>query len=452
MNKSDILSLVCAEGEGQKIEFKAKTTALAKEFVAFANASGGSLFLGISDDGEIAGVDDSNRLRSQIQDVANGCDPRIDVHIVSRGNVVEIIVPEGTDKPYRCKDGFFLRIGPNSQQLNRDEILNFAIKSNKVRFDEQFEPVKNIEKLLNNDRLRAFCRRKGLPEKTLPSDLLTNLGIAQKQQKHLLLTRTAVLFFYREPQRFFPEAFVTCALYADDTRSTVLDRIDATGTLEEQLEIIIRFIRRNLRVSYRIDQAGPREEVQEIPEAVFREALLNALTHRDYFADTEHIFVHMHPGRMVITSPGGLPQGLTLEELGTRSVPRNRLIADMFHRMGYVERLGSGIHRMREAMFAAHLPAPKFLPSANAFLVENFTSFEAADVSSEGAKLCRWLISHGPASMQDIMGVFHFSKTTAHRRITKLMADGWIEVHGSGRSTKYVLSTDYGYSGKKEEQ
>ncbi len=155
------------------MEFKAKATALAKEFVAFANASGGSLFLGISDDGEIVGVDDSNRLRSQIQDVANGCDPRIDVHIVSRGNVVEIIVPEGRDKPYRCKNGFFMRIGPNSQQLNRDEILNFAIKSNKVRFDEQFEPVKNAEKLLDSDRLRAFCRRKGLPEKTLPSDLLT---------------------------------------------------------------------------------------------------------------------------------------------------------------------------------------------------------------------------------------------------------------------------------------
>lgn len=108
----------------------------------------------------------------------------------------------------------------------------------------------------------------------------------------------------------------------------------------------------------------------EIPEAVLREALLNALTHRDYFADTEHIFVHMHPGRMVITSPGGLPHGLTLEELGTRCVPRNRLIADMFHRMGYVERLGSGIFRMRQAMFGACLPVPKFLPTADAFLVE----------------------------------------------------------------------------------
>ena len=88
----------------------------------------------------------------------------------------------------------------------------------------------------------------------------------------------------------------------------------------------------------------------------------------------------------------------------------------------------------------------------HAFLVEIFISFETAGVSSEGAKLCRWLISHGPASMQDIMEAFHFSKTTAHRRITKLIADGWIEVHGSGRSTNYVLTTAYRYSGKKEER
>ncbi|MBE9530545.1 MAG: MarR family transcriptional regulator [Proteobacteria bacterium] len=90
-------------------------------------------------------------------------------------------------------------------------------------------------------------------------------------------------------------------------------------------------------------------------------------------------------------------------------------------------------------MVEARLPAPKFLPTANAFLVEIFTSFEAVGVSSEGAKLCRWLVSHGPASMQDIMRAFHFSKTTAHRRITKLIADGWIEVRGSGWSTNYVL-------------
>jgi len=439
MSQSDFIRIVCAEGEGQKVEFKAKSTALAKEIVAFANASGGSVFLGISDDGEIVGIEDTNRLRSKIQDAANGCDPRIPIRIVPQGKVMEIVVPEGIDKPYRCKNGFFLRVGPNSQQLNRDEVLRFAIRSNKVRFDEQFETDINAEKLLDDNRIHAFIRRKGLPESTSVVDMLTNLGIAQKQQNCLLLTRAAILFFCYDPQQLFPEAFVTCALYADDTRATILDRIDAKGTLEEQFSSAVGFIRRNIRVGYRIEQAGPREEVQEIPEAVFREALLNALTHRDYFADTEHIFVHMHPGRMVITSPGGLPHGLTIEELGTRSVPRNRLIADMFHRMGYVERLGSGIYRMREAMAAAHLPAPAFLPTSDAFLVEILASFEAAGLSTEYARVCQWLVSHGPASIQDFMAALNIPKSTAHRRIAKLIADGWIEVHGAGRSTRYVL-------------
>jgi len=132
----DILKIVCAEGEGQKIEFKAKPSHLASEMVAFANASGGSIFVGITDDGQIVGAGVSNRLRSQIQDIANNCDPRIPIRLISHGPVIEIVVPEGKDKPYCCNEGFFLRIGPNSQHLSRDEILRFAIRSNKVRFDE----------------------------------------------------------------------------------------------------------------------------------------------------------------------------------------------------------------------------------------------------------------------------------------------------------------------------
>ncbi|MCI0555427.1 MAG: putative DNA binding domain-containing protein [Anaerolineae bacterium] len=407
--------------------------------VAFANASGGSLFLGITDDGRIDGVIDSNRLRSQIQDIANNCDPRVPIRIVPHGNVLEIAVPEGTDKPYRCNEGFFLRIGPNSQQLTRDEILRFAIKSDKVRFDEQYETKVNTEEFLDHDRVRAFAQQRGLPATTKADDVLTSLRIAEKQQNRLLLTRAALLFFGHDPQRLFPEAFVTCALYADETRATVLDRADFKGTLVEQFESAMGFIRRNLRVGYRINHAGPRREVAEIPEPVLREGLLNALTHRDYFADIEHIFVHMHSNRIEITNPGGLPYGLTIEELGTHAVPRNRLIADIFYRMGYVERLGSGIHRMYEAMIAAGLPAPRFLPTATAFQIELLKSFVDAGLSSEDAKVCEWLASHGPATIRDLMADLDVSKTTAHRRISKLIAEGWIEVLGSGKNTSYGL-------------
>jgi ATP-dependent DNA helicase RecG len=115
MASKDILRIVSAEGEGQKVEFKARLSGLAKEMVAFANASGGSIYLGIADDGQIVGIAASNRLRSQIQDIANNCDPRLAIRLVSHGRVIEIVVPEGIDKPYSCNEGFFLRIGPNSQ-------------------------------------------------------------------------------------------------------------------------------------------------------------------------------------------------------------------------------------------------------------------------------------------------------------------------------------------------
>ena len=443
MSIKDILKIICAEGEGQKTEFKAKISGLANELVAFANASGGSVFIGISDEGKLIGVDDSNRLRSQIQDIANGCDPRVPIRIISHGNVLEVVVPEGTDKPYRCHEGFFLRIGPNSQQLTRDEIFRFAIRTDKVRFDEQFEEQVDAEKFIDPGRIRAFLHKRGLPEKTRVDDLLINLGLAQKQQNRLLLTRAALLFFSRDPQKIFPEAFVTCALYEDATRTKILDRLDSKGTLEEQYESAVAFIRRNLRIGYRIEKAGPREEVTEIPEPVFREALLNALTHRDYFADTTHVYVHLHPDHIEIINPGGLPHGLTLAELGTRAVPRNRLIADIFYRMGYVERLGSGIYRMRVAMINSLLPVPRFLPTTNAFRVKLLTSYLAAGLSTDEAKMCQWFASHSPASIKDFMKAFKIPKTTTHRRIGKLVTEGWIEVHGSGRSTYYALRYSY---------
>ncbi|MEW6186877.1 MAG: ATP-binding protein [Thermodesulfobacteriota bacterium] len=421
------------------MEFKAKQSGLANEMVAFANASGGSIYLGIADDGQIVGVADSNRLRSQIQDIANNCDPRVSIRIVSHGRVIEIAVPEGSDKPYRSNDGFFLRTGPDSQQLTRDEIFRFAIKSNKIRFDEQFEPLAEAEDPLNQKKIKDFLKRRGLPEKIKTGDLLINLSLAQKQQNRLLLTRAAILFFGHDPQKFFPEAYVTSALYGDETRAKVLDRLDAKGTLEEQFENIVSFIRRNLRVGYRIEKAGPREENIEIPEAVFREALLNALTHRDYFTDNTHIYVHMYPGRIEIINPGGLPHGLSFEEFGHRAVSRNRLIADMFYHLGYVERLGSGIHRMCEAMAAEHLPIPQFYPTSNSFRVEILSSYIAAGLIPEEVKICQWLSSKGKASIKDFVVSFHISKASIHRRLTPLIRNGWIETEGSGPSTKYRL-------------
>ena len=108
-----------------------------KEIVAFANASGGVVYLGVSNDGKIKGVNYSNKLISKIQDIARNCDPSIIVNIEKIDNILVIEIKEGSNKPYSCSSGFYMRMGANSQKMKRDEILALAIKSGKVRFDEQ---------------------------------------------------------------------------------------------------------------------------------------------------------------------------------------------------------------------------------------------------------------------------------------------------------------------------
>jgi len=135
MNSKELKQII-EEGEGYKIEFKESLSGLDKEMVTFANASGGRIFLGISDDKKIKGIKINNALKSQIQDIANNCEPPIKIIFEEFENILIINVREGDDKPYRCSSGFYTRVGPNSQKLNRDEIIAFIKSEGKIRFDE----------------------------------------------------------------------------------------------------------------------------------------------------------------------------------------------------------------------------------------------------------------------------------------------------------------------------
>jgi ATP-dependent DNA helicase RecG len=132
------LQFILSQGEGQHVEFKEKLDkTLSKELVAFANASGGKIFLGVSDKAEVKGIHVDNKLKSQIQDIARNCDPSIIINLIEENNILIIEINEGLNKPYSCSDGFYLRVGANSQKLKRDEIIQFSITEGKIRFDEQ---------------------------------------------------------------------------------------------------------------------------------------------------------------------------------------------------------------------------------------------------------------------------------------------------------------------------
>ena len=205
MNK-DELEFIREEGEGQFIEFKENVDkSLDKEITAFANAGSGRIFLGIDDKNKIKGIDITNKLMSQVQDIARNCDPSININLEEFENILILHVEDGKDKPYKCSSGFYLRQGPNSQKISRDEIIGFAIGEGKIKFDKSVTDINKYDPKL----VLEYLDKAGIKQKTSENTLF-NLGVANKEG---FLNNTGILFFTKNPKNFLINAYITCARY-----------------------------------------------------------------------------------------------------------------------------------------------------------------------------------------------------------------------------------------------
>jgi ATP-dependent DNA helicase RecG len=335
------LEFIISEGEGQFIEFKEKLDkTLAKEIVAFANASGGRIFLGITDNGKIIGIDADNRLKSQIQDIARNCDPSIAIEITHADRVVIINVNEGINKPYSCSNGFFMRIGANSQKLKRDEILSFAIKSGRVRFDEQICESFDWHDF-DNDKFSYYLKLARISEVLERDEILFNLNLLTKTG----LTNAGVLLFAKEPYKYIKSSKIRCVHFRGHKRIDILDKKEVDKGIIGNIEFAVNYLKERVPVEFVIETLK-RKELPEYPEDVYREAIVNAVIHRDYFDFNGDIAIEKPSDRIFINNPGGII--FSKEDFGRRSYPRNRLLADVLSRTEFMEKAGTGIQRMRE--------------------------------------------------------------------------------------------------------
>lgn len=189
--------------------------------------------------------------------------------------------------------------------------------------------------------------------------MLTNLGAAQWEGKKLFLTNAAVLFFAKRPKLFHIQSRISCLLFQGTTKTTILDRKDFEGPLLESVRGALAFLGQHIPLRYEI-KGLKRKEIPLLPEAATREALLNAAIHRDYFERGGAVFIEVYRDRVEILNPGGLVPGLKIQNLGRLSLPRDPLLADLFHRLGFVEKAGTGIGRIRTSMTEAGLNPPVF--------------------------------------------------------------------------------------------
>jgi ATP-dependent DNA helicase RecG len=346
VNKKEF-KFILQEGEGYLIEFKERVANIDKEMVSFANGAGGRIFIGIADDGKVIGIDASNKLKSQIQDIANNCEPPVKIFMEEFEKILIVKVIPGDNKPYSCSSGFYTRIGPNAQKMSRDKIIDFFKSEGRVKFDELMNLKFDYKKDFDKTKLEHFLRlAKISPVIDVPSILL-NLGVAEKQEGNVIFNNTGILFFAKDLSKLYRHAKITCALYKGIEKNHVLDRKDFNEDVVSNIDKSMLFLGQHIPVRYEFDGAPQRKEFYQVPLEALREAIINAVCHRNYFEYGANVMVEIFDDRIDITSPGGLVPGLTEKEFGTKSVLRNPNIAALFHRIEYIEQMGTGINRMQ---------------------------------------------------------------------------------------------------------
>ena len=328
-------------GEGQFIEFKeTPDKSLQREMVAFANASGGIIYLGITDSGKVKGIETTNKLKSQIQDTARNCDPPLAILISQIGNILAIEVKEGSNKPYSCASGFFMRMGANSQKMSRDEIISLAIKSGKIRYDEQI--CTDFDwKDFDDEKFDYYLKLARISNNLSREEILRNLRVLTNNG----MTNAGVLYFAKKPYKYIISSKIRCIHFNDDKRVDILDKKEVDRGIIGNIEYAITYLRELVPVRFEIKDLK-RDEFPEYPIEAYREAIVNAVIHFDYFlGDT--IAVEKLKSSIIINNKGELL--FPKNEFGKKSESRNRLLVDLLARTDFMEKAGTGIKRVTNA-------------------------------------------------------------------------------------------------------
>ena len=365
----DDIKLLVASGEGYNAEFKvsvpSKVKELTEEVCAFANAAGGVLLIGVNDKNEIKGVAIDNAKRSAIQNSIGEMTPHLSCSLsmveVDGKTIGVIEVPSGQSKPYVLSGAIYVRIGPNTQKLTTaEQMRDFFQQSERIYFDEVpcvgFSPATMVD----TDFLSVFKAEAHISPAVPNDQIFRSLKLYSGDQA---FKNGAVLFFGKQPELIIDKAIIRCVAFQGTDKRYIIDDQPFGGNLYSQYQQAMQWLRGKLNVKYDIEGqgSGSRKEIWEIPETVFKEAIINSLSHRDYYDKGAVTNIEVFEDRIEITNPGGLVSAIPESEFGKRSHSRNPLIFGLFARMHLVEQVGSGVGRIEDMMKDAGLPAPVFL-------------------------------------------------------------------------------------------
>ncbi|MBQ4187870.1 MAG: putative DNA binding domain-containing protein [Firmicutes bacterium] len=426
--------------ETENLEFKSRfTEEIYKEVIAFANTDGGVIYVGIDNEGNVVGLTDVDEEYTRITNgIRDAIMPDVTMFVrftIQENKVVRITVNEGANKPYYLKSkglkpsGVYVRQGTSSVPASPEKIRQM-IKEND---GDVYEEMRSIQQNLTFEAAAGAFKKLGVP---FGAEKFGALGMTQNNGG--LFTNLALLVSDQCMHT------TKVAVFGDQANTVFKDSREFGGSIFSQLEETFSYLRLCNKTSATF-KGLERIEKQDYPEEAMREALLNALVHRDY-SFSGSIIINVNDQKMEFISIGGLLPGLSKEDimLGI-SQPRNRNLAEVFHRLRLIESYGTGIRRIFKVYEGcARQPEIEVTPNAFRLVLPNMNAPQEPDRSKNASvtpqmqRVLEVLDQKGElteAEIGELLGV----KATRAFTVAKQMRDlGLIEARGRGRYKKYI--------------
>lgn len=452
------------EGPTDRIAFlpaKSPPRAVAETLAALANANGGLAILGVTLKGSVQKEVDAAALRELATDATILTDPPLVLPAaqtiqMETGDVVVVEVPPGLPHIYSLQGFYPTRTAGQNRPLTTPELRRLLMERGDAGFESHLvEGATPAD--LDEGRVLRYLDQAAFAPLDDPLQALRGrgcVGMAAALDGTPTVTPTVagLLLFGRNPQQFLRSAEIICVRYPGESMGDEFVRQDIGGPLPDQIRQAEAFVTSNMRRGARI-RGLAREESDEYPLPVVREAIVNAVAHRDYAIRGEGIRVLMFSDRLEVYSPGRLPGHVTLENIKDERYSRNEVIVAVLSDLGYIERLGYGIDRMIAAMAEAGLPEPVFEETAAGFKVTLYSGSGRAPGDSPAVPPYRHLFlnerqeqalafvqAHGRITNSDYQALVpEVSPETIRRDLADLVEKNLLLRIGEKRATYYIL-------------
>ncbi|MBD3328329.1 transcriptional regulator [Candidatus Peregrinibacteria bacterium] len=433
--------------ESHNIEYKRRwNDDCLKAIASMANASGGTLYLGLDDQGNPFELKNTKKLLEDIPNIIRNklnILPSVELDVIAGHKIIRITVPQSSI-PVSCNGKYYFRSGSTVQELRGKELSDFLLKKSGTPWDNSIEEQCDIKGLdpstINEFKRLAADRLPGIVNETDHSTILDKLNLIQDNK----LKRAVVLLFGSDPQRFYSHGVVKIGKFLTDTDIQTTDIVK--GNLFRQLDDSLGILRTKYLQSNISYEGIHRRDILEYPDEALREAIINALIHRDYHGFSQ-IQIRVYPDKMIIMNEGSLPPEITIEDLKKNhlSKPRNKLLADIFYFAGFIEAWGRGTLKIIEKCRDQGLPEPEFNNEHGVMSITfykdkwNEKDLHELGLNGRQIKAVHYIKEHGKITNSDYQKLNNVSERTALRDLDDLIQKEVVQKKGEKKGTHYQL-------------